>query len=95
VAALIIMSLMLILEPLVFATNRLVRRRRRSVRRHLPDAPPRAAAAGLGSESRVAADLVAGRIDAATYRTEMQAIAQAEDLRRPLLVPGEGGSDVS
>jgi hypothetical protein len=94
-AALIILSVVVILEPLVLATNRLVRRWRRSARRHQPDTRPPAAAAELGSESRLAADLIVGRIDAATYRTEMQAIAQAEDLRRPLLVPGDGGSDVS
>lgn len=94
-AALVIISLMLILEPLIFGTTRLVRRWRRPSRRNQADEPSLAAAAALDSESRLAADLMAGRIDAAAYHAEMHAIARAEDLRRPLLVPGDGGSDVS
>ena len=94
-AALVVLSLMLILEPLIFGTNRLVQRWRRSARRDQAEEHALVVAPGLDQESRLATDLVAGGIDATTYCVEMEAIARAEDLRSPLLVPGDGGSDAS
>ena len=94
-AALAIISLVLVLEPLVFGTTRLVRRWWRSARREYTGAPPPALAPELDSERRLVADLLAGRIDTAAYHAGMQTIAKADDLRSPLLVPGDGGRDVS
>jgi hypothetical protein len=93
-AALVFLAVILTLEPLIFVTNRLARRRRTRRRVRAAAASP-VRAPTLDVESDLATELVAGRIDAPRYRDAMEAIACAEDLRSPLLVPGDGGGDVS